>query len=113
MKIKTKETCPIPITHKRLNHVLSIFDDINKSYQNPDKFTSDLNNLIQTLRNVTFMLQSEKHKIENFDIWYKPIQNSMKENDAIDLITFIEMLLKFIYEFPSKIPPEQSSQKPE
>lgn len=32
----------------------------------------------------------------------------MGEPDAKDLITFIEMLLKFIYEFPSKIPkPEQ------
>jgi len=30
----------------------------------------------------------------------------MSEDDAKDLITFIEMLLKFIYEFPSKITPE-------
>ena len=27
----------------------------------------------------------------------------MKKQDAEDLITFIEMLLKFIYEFPEKI----------
>jgi len=27
----------------------------------------------------------------------------MSKDDALDLITFIEMLLKFIYEFPSKI----------
>jgi len=30
----------------------------------------------------------------------------MSEDDAKDLITFIEMLLKFIYEFPSKITPK-------
>lgn len=30
----------------------------------------------------------------------------MTEEDAKDLITFIEMLLKFIYEFPSKITPK-------
>jgi len=30
----------------------------------------------------------------------------MNEDDAKDLITFIEMLLKFIYEFPSKITPK-------
>lgn len=30
----------------------------------------------------------------------------MDEDDAKDLITFIEMLLKFIYEFPSKITPK-------
>lgn len=30
----------------------------------------------------------------------------MKTKDAEDLLTFIEMLLKFIYEFPSKIKPK-------
>jgi hypothetical protein len=29
----------------------------------------------------------------------------MSESDAKDLITFAEMLLKFVYEFPSRIPP--------
>jgi len=29
----------------------------------------------------------------------------MSEHDAQELISFLEMLLKFIYEFPSKIPP--------
>jgi len=33
----------------------------------------------------------------------------MKREDAEDLITFIEMILKFIYEFPSKIKLKQSS----
>jgi len=78
-----KNPCPILTTHKRLNHALSIFNDINKSYQNPEKFTSDLNNLIQTLRNITFILQAEKEKIKNFDTWYKPIQDMMKKNDAM------------------------------
>ena len=32
----------------------------------------------------------------------------MSESDALDLITFIEMLLKFIYEFPSRIPQKTS-----
>ncbi len=29
----------------------------------------------------------------------------MKKQDADELVTFAEMLLKFIYEFPAKIPP--------
>ena len=33
----------------------------------------------------------------------------MAEGDAVDLITFIEMLLKFIYEFPAKIPKDDVS----
>ena len=28
----------------------------------------------------------------------------MQEADAVELITFVEMLLKFIYEFPAKVP---------
>jgi len=31
----------------------------------------------------------------------------MKKEDALDLITFSEMLLKFIYEFPKRIPPKK------
>jgi hypothetical protein len=30
----------------------------------------------------------------------------MTKEDALDLVTFIEMLLKFIYEFPSRISPK-------
>jgi hypothetical protein len=30
----------------------------------------------------------------------------MSKGDALNLITFIEMLLKFIYEFPSRITPK-------
>jgi hypothetical protein len=32
----------------------------------------------------------------------------MTEQDAIALITFVEMLLRFIYEFPSMVPTTQS-----
>ena len=81
--MNNKNICPISSTHKRLNHVLSIFDDINKSYQDPDKFTSDLNNIIQALRNITFILQSEKSKIKNFDEWYKPFQEAMRKDDVM------------------------------
>lgn len=28
----------------------------------------------------------------------------MQQADAVELITFVEMLLKFIYEFPAKVP---------
>jgi len=31
----------------------------------------------------------------------------MTREDATDLITFSEMLLKFIYEFPARINPEE------
>jgi hypothetical protein len=36
----------------------------------------------------------------------------MKKGDAEDLITFIEMLLKFIYEFPSRVKAKQQKAQP-
>jgi hypothetical protein len=32
----------------------------------------------------------------------------MRQEDAVELITFIEMLLKFIYEFPNRLPTEKN-----
>lgn len=34
----------------------------------------------------------------------------MEEKDAVALVTFVEMLLKFIYEFPNMIPVKESNQ---
>jgi hypothetical protein len=35
----------------------------------------------------------------------------MTREDAEDLLTFIEMLLKFVYEFPTKMKKKQSKTK--
>jgi hypothetical protein len=39
-------------------------------YPKPDAFRRRFNNLLQETRNVTFMLQTEKHVIPGFDAWY-------------------------------------------
>jgi hypothetical protein len=75
--------CPIPDTHRRLTQAFLIFEDINTSYQNPVKFTGNLNNLIQALRNITFILQAEKSKIPDFDVWYEPFRLDMKSDEAM------------------------------
>lgn len=35
----------------------------------------------------------------------------MTQEDATELITFSEMLLKFIYEFPARVPPKKAAQQ--
>ena len=40
-----------------------------ESYEDPEEFRMQLNALIQALRNVTFVLQKEKLKIQDFDRW--------------------------------------------
>lgn len=78
-----KLSCPIPQTHDRLNQAFSIFDEVINYYQEPEKFTTTLNNLIQALRNVTFILQAEKDKIPDFDKWYLNKQDEMKSDDVM------------------------------
>lgn len=74
--------CPLPDSHNRLNQAYSIFKELLNDYQDPSQFTNHLNNILQALRNVTFILQGEKKKIHNFDKWYEPYRNQMK-NDEI------------------------------
>lgn len=83
MKETDKVPCPIPQTHTRLNQAFSMFSEVAARYQKPDEFTVTLNDLIQALRSITFILQAEKDKIPDFDSWYEPHQKIMKEDEAL------------------------------
>lgn len=78
-----KIKCPIPGTHARLNQAFSLFKNILEDYQDPLRFTSVLNNLIQNLRNVTFILQKELAHTENFPKWYSEARGEMKKDDIL------------------------------
>ncbi len=80
---KEKTPCPISQTHTRLNQAYLMFSEVADRYQKPEEFTTSLNNLIQALRNVTFILQAEKSKIPNFDAWYAPLQEKMRQNESL------------------------------
>lgn len=49
-----------------------------ESYEHPEEFRIYLNACIQSLRNVTFVLQKQKSEISNFDQWYESWQNALK-----------------------------------
>jgi hypothetical protein len=74
--------CAIPRTHRRLVEAHILWHQALAQYQQPEVFRANLNALIQTLRNVTFILQSEKHSLSDFDDWYKPWQERLK-TDAV------------------------------
>lgn len=80
---KRKNSCPIPITHKRLNDVFTIWNEVVRAYQYPEDFRTKINIAIQSLRNVTFILQSEKSVFKNFNNWYLPWQEKMKNDDVM------------------------------
>lgn len=56
MKETLKIECSLPETHNRLNQTFVLFQNIKNNYHEELEFTSDLNNIIQALRNVTFVI---------------------------------------------------------
>jgi len=76
----SSKNCPIPETHQRLRQAHILWHQAAANYRDVDVFLTNLNGLIQELRNVTFILQSEKGNFPNFDAWYLPWQESLKEH---------------------------------
>jgi hypothetical protein len=63
-------TCPIPNTHRRLLSAHRLWHQALAQYDSPDGFRTNLNALIQELRNVTWVLQKEHVRVPDFERWY-------------------------------------------
>ena len=74
--------CPFDAVHQRLEDAHKLLHQLQEAYFDPEDFRTHLNNLIQGLRNVTFILQSNRHVVDGFDAWYEPWQKLMRA-DAI------------------------------
>ncbi len=68
---------------RRLKEVLSFWHKAADSYQDMDEFVINLNACIQASRNVTFILQSQKEEITDFDSWYESDWQIAMQNDPI------------------------------
>ncbi|PKD38187.1 hypothetical protein CWO84_23485 [Methylomonas sp. Kb3] len=68
---------------KRLFDAQAHWHNANKQYFDPNAFRMLINSCIQELRNVTFVLQSNKRGIEGFDEWYEPWQDRMRSNKSL------------------------------
>jgi hypothetical protein len=69
--VKIEKSCPLTSAHTRLRQAHDLWHRAAASYAEPEEFVLNLNNTISTLRQVTFMLQNQKHLIEDFDSWYE------------------------------------------
>lgn len=67
----------------RLKEVVRSWNQAIENYQNVEEFLGDLNSIIQSLRNITFILQSNKGLIPDFDKWYSSKQDKMKSNPIL------------------------------
>lgn len=80
--------CPTPGAHRRLDEAHRLWHRCLTGYQDPEEFRTQLNACVQALRNTTFVLQSEKARIANFDEWYEPWREAMKT----------DMIMKWIHD---------------
>ncbi|MFC5519746.1 hypothetical protein [Polaromonas jejuensis] len=75
--------CPVPDTHQKFKEATYFLRKCAEHYHDPEEFQFNLNAFIQALRNITFMLQSEPSKPENFESWYAGKQAEMRQSDLL------------------------------
>lgn len=76
-------TCPLASTEQRLSDCLNMWLETRANYFSPNSFRLSLNNCIQTMRNVTFVLQKARSRFSNFDAWYADWQDRMRKDDIM------------------------------
>src|SRR4051794_14608956 len=74
---RLERSCPMPSTHTRLKQAHELWHRALAAYADVDEFALHLNQLIVTLRQVTFMVQNHKERIPDFDEWYGAWQKRM------------------------------------
>jgi len=75
--------CPLAPAEQRLSDCLSLWLETKDNYFNPNSFRISLNNCIQTMRNVTFVLQKTKHQFNNFEGWYGRCREKMGKDKVM------------------------------
>src|SRR5216684_1845400 len=65
-----ESVCPLAAIDKRLADAHTLWHQAEAAYFDPDGFRLAVQNAIQTLRTVTFILQKYKAVITGFEQWY-------------------------------------------
>lgn len=70
--------CPLSAVDRRLNDVHRHWHEAERGYFDPELFRIAIQTAIQTLRTVSFILQSNKRVFTNFDPWYETWQLKLR-----------------------------------
>lgn len=70
-------SCPLAPVHRRLEDAHQQWHQAERAYFHPEHFRIAIQTTVQTLRTVTFILQNNKEKIPNFNLWYEGWQNDL------------------------------------
>jgi hypothetical protein len=60
--------CPLPNTHQRLGQAHILWHQASENYQDVDVFLTNVNSLVQELRNISFILQTEKTRFQTLTL---------------------------------------------
>ena len=82
------EATPYPATVDKYWEAWYFLLGMCDQYHDPYAFRYELNAFIQSLRNITFMVQSEPSRPKDFDSWYSNEQKMMRADQ--DLRKFVE-----------------------
>lgn len=75
---KHENRCPLSAVDRRLGDLHRHWHEAERGYFDPESFRVAIQTTIQTLRTVTFILQSNKRLFSNFDPWYESWQNKLR-----------------------------------
>src|SRR5438067_1234385 len=76
-------SCILASVHSRLQEAHRHWHHALHNYADPNAFRSYLNSCIQSLRNVTFVLQQKKASIGNFSDFYEPWQAQLRSDPVL------------------------------
>lgn len=106
-------TCALSSAERKLREAHRHWHACGDSYHDPEDFRISFNALIQSLRNITFALQSSKSLISGFEEWYQGEQTKMRKDSLLrwivesrnkivkqgDLTTFSESYVSVIRDY--------------
>jgi hypothetical protein len=72
--------CPLAAVDRRLEDVHQQWHEAERAYFEPESFRIAIQSAIQSLRSVTFILQSNKHRIPTFQHWYQEWQDRLRSD---------------------------------
>ncbi|PPK44949.1 hypothetical protein B0G57_107270 [Trinickia symbiotica] len=75
--------CPLSAVDRRLADVHRQWHEAERGYFDPESFRVSIQTAIQTLRTVTFIVQSNKRLFTNFDPWYESWQNRLRADSLM------------------------------
>jgi len=77
-EVEHENRCPLSAVDRRLGDLHRHWHEAERGYFDPESFRVAIQTAIQTLRTVTFIVQSNKRLFSNFDPWYESWQNKLR-----------------------------------